>query len=322
MSRIVALCGGIGGAKLALGLDRIVAPDVLTVIVNTGDDFDHFGLRISPDVDTVLYTLGGLADRERGWGRSGETWNFMSAIRQLGREDWFLLGDQDLALHVARSHHLARGLSLSAFVADTARAFGIAASVLPMTDDDVRTVVETDLGTLPFQRYFVEHRCEPVVRALHFDGAAGAKPAPGVLDAIADSDVDLIVLCPSNPYLSIDPILAVPGIRQALARTSAPVVAVSPIIGGHAVKGPTVKIMAELGIAATNRSIASHYADIIDALVIDRVDADEALALGIPVRATDTLMRGIEDRLRLATEVAAFGRSLRTDAAVAVGRTS
>jgi LPPG:FO 2-phospho-L-lactate transferase len=321
MSRVVALCGGVGGAKLAFGLDRIVAPGRLTVIVNTGDDFEHLGLHISPDVDTVLYTLGGLADRERGWGRTGETWNFMSAIRQLGREDWFLLGDQDLALHVARSQHLALGRGLSTFVDDIARRVGIAARVLPMTDDRVRTVVDTDIGALPFQRYFVERRCEPVVRALRFDGAATARPAAGVLEAITDPGLDLIVVCPSNPYLSIDPILAVPGIRQALVRTSTPVVAVSPIIGGRAIKGPTVKIMEELGIAATNRSIAAHYADVIDALVIDNSDNAELPSLGIPVLTTQTLMRDDGDRQRLAAEVIAFGRSLRAAAAVAVAKT-
>ncbi len=310
MSRVLALCGGIGGAKLALGLYQSLPPAALTVVVNTGDDFEHLGLRISPDVDTVLYTLSGLADRERGWGRERETWHFMSAIRQLGGEDWFQLGDQDLAMHVSRSHHLALGGTLSAFIAHVAQTLGITASILPMTNADVRTVVETEHGRLPFQRYFVEHRCAPVVRALHFEGAEQSTPAPGVLEAIARPDLDMIVICPSNPYLSIDPILAVPGIRPALAAARVPVVVISPIIGGQAIKGPTVKIMDELGIAATNRSIASHYDGLIDALVIDHADAAEAHAISIPVLTTSTLMRDIDDRLRLATEVTTFARSL------------
>jgi LPPG:FO 2-phospho-L-lactate transferase len=307
---IVALCGGIGGAKLALGLARILPPGGLTVIVNTGDDFEHLGLSISPDVDTVLYTLGGLADRERGWGRSGETWHFMESLRALGGEDWFQLGDRDLALHVERTRWLHAGGTLEGFIARTAAAFNIDARILPMTNDLVRTVIETDDGELAFQRYFVERRCAPVVRALRFDGADTAMPAAGVLSALTDAATQAIVICPSNPFLSIDPILSVPGIRDALADTSAPVVAVSPIIGGQAVKGPTVKIMAELGIDANAAAVASHYRGLIDGLVLDDADADEAAGVSVPVLLTRTLMTDIADRERLARETLAFAGTL------------
>jgi LPPG:FO 2-phospho-L-lactate transferase len=307
---VVALCGGIGGAKLALGLARTLDPHDLTIVVNTGDDFEHLGLSISPDIDTVLYTLGGVADRERGWGRSGETWHFMEAVRELGGDAWFQLGDRDLAMHVERTRWLHEGGSLEAFVACASTALGIRARILPMTNDPVRTIVETSEGTLPFQRYFVEHRCAPVVRSLRFEGAARATPATGLLAALSDSATRAIVICPSNPYLSIDPILAVPGIRDALAKAHAPVIAVSPIIGGQAVKGPTVKIMAELGIDANTAAVAGHYRGLIDGLVVDEADSDETAGVEVPVLATRTLMIEIDDRDRLARDVVAFAATL------------
>jgi LPPG:FO 2-phospho-L-lactate transferase len=303
---IVALCGGIGGAKLALGLYKTVAADRLVVAVNTGDDFEHLGLSISPDIDTVLYTLSGLADQERGWGRAQESWNFMAALRELGGQDWFQLGDRDLAMHIERTRFLGEGGALTAFVAHAARAFGIEATILPMTDDRVRTIVETNDGDLAFQRYFVERRCAPIVRGLRFEGAEQARPNAEMLDAISRPDLVAIVICPSNPYLSIDPMLALPGMRDALARAAAPVIAVSPIIGGHAVKGPTVKIMDELGIRPTTAAIARHYRGLIRALVIDESDRAEAAALELPVLVTRTLMQDLPDRLRLASEVVDF----------------
>jgi LPPG:FO 2-phospho-L-lactate transferase len=307
---VVALCGGIGGAKLALGLARTLDPHDLTIVVNTGDDFEHLGLSISPDIDTVLYTLGGVADGERGWGRSGETWHFMEAVRELGGDAWFQLGDRDLAMHVERTRWLREGGSLEAFVARASTALGIQARILPMTSDPVRTIVETSEGTLPFQRYFVEHRCAPVVRSLRFEGAARATPATGLLAALSDSSTRAIVICPSNPYLSIDPILAVPGIRDALAKAHAPVIAVSPIIGGQAVKGPTVKIMAELGIDANTAAVARHYRGLIDGLVVDDADSDETAGVEVPVLATRTLMIELDDRDRLARDVVAFATTL------------
>jgi LPPG:FO 2-phospho-L-lactate transferase len=310
--QVVALSGGIGGAKLALGLSRVLAPDELTVIANTGDDFEHLGLCISPDIDTVVYTLAGLADPERGWGRDGESWRFMDSLRQLGGEDWFALGDQDLALHVARTRRLAAGEPLHAVTAALAGALGVRQRVLPMSDDPVRTRVLTDEGWLDFQPYFVRRRCEPRVRALEFAGAAQARPAAALLalsgrdsrDGSA-ADIRAVVLCPSNPYLSVDPILAMPGVRAALAACPAPVVAVSPLVDGRAVKGPTAKLMGELGLAVSHASIAEHYDGLIDVLV---VDADEPALRdrpGLRTVVAPTLMRSLEDRERLALTVLA-----------------
>ena len=310
-AKVLALCGGIGGVKLALGLYRVLGAGQLTVVVNTGDDFEHLGLNISPDLDTVLYTLAGLADPERGWGRAQETWQFMESLRRIGGETWFQLGDRDLAMHVLRTQWLKTGNSLSAFAAYLARQFEISARILPMSDAPVSTIVETADGDLPFQHYFVKRRCEPVVRAIRFAGAKMAAPAAGVLDAITDPAVCAIVICPSNPYLSVDPILAVPGIAEALSMGTAPVIAVSPIIGGQAVKGPTAKIMTELGVAVTTESIAAHYGGLIDGLVIDTADAAHGESVGVPVVATLTMMRDIADRERLARYVIDFADTLK-----------
>jgi LPPG:FO 2-phospho-L-lactate transferase len=307
--RVIALCGGIGGAKLARGLYELIGPD-LTVIVNTGDDFEHLGLTISPDVDTVLYTLADLNDQQRGWGRADETWNFMSALAEVGGETWFQLGDRDLALHVERTRHLREGQSLTRVVTDVARRFGISANILPMSDDPVRTIVVTDDGALPFQKYFVELRCAPAVRAIRFDGADSARVSPDVAAAFRQPHVAAIVICPSNPYLSVDPVLAVPGMRELLRRAEAPIIAVSPIIGGAAIKGPTTKIMAELGIEATNASIARHYDGLIDGLIIDRTDAADAPSLPVAVLPTATLMNTLEDRVGLARDVLDFAQRL------------
>lgn len=310
-AKVLALCGGIGGAKLALGLYRVLDAGQLTVVVNTGDDFEHLGLNISPDLDTVLYTLGGVADPERGWGRAQETWQFMESLRRMGGETWFQLGDRDLAMHVLRTQWLKTGKSLSAFAAYLASQFEISARILPMSDAPVSTIVETAEGDLPFQHYFVKRRCEPVVKSIRFAGANVAAPAAGVLDAITDPALRAIVICPSNPYLSVDPILAVPGIAPALSTGTAPVIAVSPIIGGQAVKGPTAKIMAELGVAVSTQAIVAHYRGIIDGLVIDEADGPDRKSVDLPVLATRTLMRDIADREQLARDVVAFADSLR-----------
>jgi LPPG:FO 2-phospho-L-lactate transferase len=311
---VVALCGGVGGAKLALGLYRVLAPDTLTVVVNTGDDFEHLGLHVSPDLDTVLYTLAGWSDPERGWGRAGETWHFMEALGALGGPQWFNLGDRDLAMHVMRTHWLVQGGTLTDFACHATQRMGIAARILPMSDDAVRTVVDTAEGPLAFQNYFVERRCAPAVTGVRFVGAEAARPSPAFLHALADPDLQAIVICPSNPYLSIDPLLAVPGVQAALAEAPAPVVAVSPLIGGKAVKGPTDKIMAELGIAATDQAVAAHYRGLIDGLVIDEGDAAAASRLGVPSVATPTMMRDLADRERLAGEVLAFADKISVEA--------
>ena len=271
--RVVVLTGGVGGAKLVLGLAHILPAEKITAIVNTGDDFQHFGLHISPDIDTLLYTLSGRANIAQGWGREGESWSFMSALRSLAAEDWFQLGDGDLALHVLRSHALAQGHALSHITAGFAAAWNLQTHILPMSDQPVSTILSTNEGELGFQDYFVRLRCAPTVDAIRFHGAGSAKPAPGVLDAITDARTAAILIAPSNPFLSIDPILAVPGIAAALSAANAPVIAVSPIIGGQAVKGPTAKLMRERGLAVTPASIATHYAGVIDGLLIDERDA-------------------------------------------------
>lgn len=304
--RIVALTGGVGGAKLVLGLTRALPSAEIVAIVNTGDDFRHLGLHVSPDVDTLLYTLAGKANPELGWGRTGETWSFMSALGELGGEGWFLLGDHDLALHVLRTAALAAGQTLSDVTGDFARALGIGATLLPMSDHPVATELETDIGRLAFQRYFVERRCEPAVRSIAFVGAEQALPAMGVLEAIAGADA--VIVAPSNPFLSIDPILAVPGIRAALVSTGAPVVAVSPIVGGQAVKGPTAKLMGELGLAVTNENILRHYADFIDGLLVH--EGDDAPDAEVVVDRADTMMRTPEDKERVARAALALARRI------------
>jgi LPPG:FO 2-phospho-L-lactate transferase len=301
---VVALCGGVGGAKLALGLYRRLGPN-LTVIVNTGDDFEHLGLHVSPDIDTVIYTLGGLADLDRGWGRADESWNFMESLAALGAETWFQLGDRDLAMHVARTNALRNGVSLQQFTSSTARQLGITASILSMSADRVETIVNTVDGPLAFQRYFVEKRCAPAIVDLQFRNAERAKPAAGVLEALRHPDLAGVILCPSNPYLSIDPVLAIPGIRAALDEVTAPIVAVSPLIGGHAVKGPTAKIMSELGVLQNSAAIAQHY-PFLSGLIIDDVDQTDAEGSLIPVHVTSTLMRSLEDRDRLAVDCLDF----------------
>ncbi len=307
---VLALCGGIGGAKLALGLYRHLAPGALSVAVNTGDDFEHLGLHISPDIDTVLYTLSGTDNPDTGWGRADETWTFMAALEALGGETWFRLGDGDLALHVERTRRLGAGESLSEVCAAFARRFGLDARILPMTGDPLRTVVHTPDGPLPFQHYFVRERCEPRVTGVTFAGAEAARPNPEILRALADPALGAVVICPSNPYLSIDPILAVPGMRIALGACPAPVVAVSPLVGGRAVKGPTAKIMAELGVPVTNAAIAAHYEGLIDGLVLDRADRAEAAEIAVPALVTETVMTSLEDRIALAAAALGFAAEL------------
>jgi len=300
---VVALSGGIGGAKLALGLYRILPPGALTVVANTGDDFEHLGLSISPDIDTLLYTLGGLDNPETGWGRRDETWTFMAALEVLGGETWFNLGDGDLATHVERTRRLAGGESLSRITEDFRRRLGISARLLPMTEERVRTRLRTDRGWLEFQDYFVRLRAEPVVREIVYGGAANARANAEFLAALADDDLEAVVICPSNPFLSIDPILSLPDVRDALRNCHAPVIAVSPIIGGQAVKGPTAKIMAELGFPVSAAAVARYYGDILDLYIADDADENELSGLGIPVRVTNTLMLTLADRDALATAV-------------------
>jgi len=298
--RVVAICGGIGGAKLALGLYRLLPPRALTLIVNTGDDFEHLGLHVSPDIDTCLYTLSGLANQELGWGRADESWNFMAALKSIGGDTWFRLGDRDLALHVERTRQLASGRPLSAVIAGFADRLGLNAEILPMSEAPVRTLVDTDEGLLGFQDYFVRRRCAPRVRSISFDTAPDATIQPRARAALLAPDTTAIIICPSNPYLSIDPLLAVPGFAEALKGATAPVIAVSPIIGGSAVKGPTAKIMQELGVEPSAATVAAHYAGLIDGFLLDERDVALAAELSIPTRTADTLMTTLDDRIRVA----------------------
>ncbi|MBM3509829.1 MAG: 2-phospho-L-lactate transferase [Alphaproteobacteria bacterium] len=313
-ARWLALSGGVGGAKLVLGLaDTLPDPRRLTVIANTGDDFEHLGLAICPDLDTLMYTLAGVASPATGWGRADETGTFMQALARLGGETWFHLGDADLATHVERTRRLAAGESLSVATRALAARFGIVAEILPMSDDPVRTVIVTGDRELAFQHYFVRERCEPPVRAIRFEGAAQAKPAPDVLARLADPDLAGIVIAPSNPLISIDPILAVPGLEAAIATAGRPVIAVSPIIGGEALKGPTAKMLRELGAEASVVGIARHYRDLVDGLVIDQVDgalASAVEALGLAVHIAPTVMRTLDDKRTLARAVVGFASTL------------
>jgi LPPG:FO 2-phospho-L-lactate transferase len=302
---VLALSGGVGGAKLALGLYRILPPHTLTVVTNTGDDFTHLGLSISPDLDTLLYTLSGLDNPEHGWGRRDETWTFMAALEKLGGETWFRLGDGDLAIHVERTRRLAANEPLSAIIEDFASRLGIAARILPMSDAPVRTRIGSAEGWLDFQDYFVRRRCEPVVREIVFAGAADARPHPEILALLHDPRLRLVVICPSNPFISIDPILHLPGMRAALRNCRAPVIAVSPIIGGRAVKGPTAKMMGELGLPVDAAAVAGRYRDLIDVYIADEEDADTVAGLAVPVVLTRTLMTSLAEREELARTVLA-----------------
>jgi LPPG:FO 2-phospho-L-lactate transferase len=295
---VLALSGGVGGAKLASGLADILAPGELVVLANTGDDFEHLGLHIAPDIDSVFYALAGLNDTERGWGRAGETWACMRALGGLGAETWFNLGDQDLALHLERTRRLRKGESLSAVTAALCQAAGVATRILPMSETPVPTIVHTAAhGDLAFQHYFVRERCEPRVTGFTHRGADRAE-MPAALRALRD--VTAVIVCPSNPFISIAPILALPGMREWLAGLGAPVVAVSPLIGGQAVKGPTAKMFTELGLEVTNAGLVRQYGGLLDGLVLDEADAADTAALDIATAVTATLMQTAGDRHRVA----------------------
>ncbi len=303
MKKVVALSGGVGGARFVHGLAHAVDGAALTVVVNTGDDFEHWGLHISPDCDTVMYTLADLAHEERGWGLAEESFHTLEMVRRYAGDDWFALGDRDLATHILRTQALRRGETLSHVTARLAAALGIRAHLVPMADGHCRTMIDThDQGTLSFQDWFVRHRAAPSVRAVRFEG--DPPPAPALLPALAEADV--VLIGPSNPYVSIDPILSRPGVRAALAGRK--VFAVSPIVGGRAVKGPLGSMIPELtGQEATAAAIARHYQGMLTGLVVER--GDEAGVTGLPVLATDTVMRSRADSLRLARDVLAFAES-------------
>jgi LPPG:FO 2-phospho-L-lactate transferase len=314
LPRIVALCGGVGGAKLASGLAQMLAPHELTIVVNTGDDFEHFGLTICPDLDTVLYTLSGNDDRDRGWGRAAESWQVMEELGRLQGETWFRLGDKDLTLHLLRRQLLDRGATLTEATRDLAGRFGVRHAVLPMSDAPVRTIVATTEGELAFQEYFVRRHCEPRVTGFRFEGATAAQPSAEVKNALRDPGLDGVIICPSNPYVSVAPILAVEGIRTRLEAASAPILAVSPIVAGQAIKGPAAKMMGELGGPVSALAVARHYAGIIDAMVLDEQDRtllDQRRSEDPRLFVTQTVMRTPEDRSALARACVSFLQELR-----------
>ena len=299
--KIVTLAGGVGGAKLAHGLAQILSPEELTIIVNTGDDFEHYGLYISPDLDTVCYTLAGLANPETGWGRVNETWNVIQNASKLGGPSWFNLGDQDLGTHLERTRRLREGQTLSQITKEFCRAWGIGHTVLPMSDQPVRTIVETDEGELAFQEYFVHRRCEPRVKGFRFEGVEMAEPAPGAREAIQSADA--VIFCPSNPWVSIDPILKV------IPKVEKPVTAISPIIGGQTVKGPAAKMYSELGIEPSAFAVANHYRGLASGFVLDTIDSqlgESVRGLNMQTLVTNTLMKSLDDRKRLASDVLNF----------------
>lgn len=298
-ARVLALSGGIGGAKLALGLSRILPPEELMIVANTGDDFQHLGLSISPDLDTLMYTLAGLDNPATGWGQRDESWSFMQALERLGGETWFRLGDRDLATHVERTRRLRAGETLSRITADLCRRLGVGPRILPMSDQPVRTRVRSASGWIEFQDYFVRQQCRPVVQELSFAGAADARPQPDVLAALRGPRLRAIIICPSNPLISIEPILAVPGLREAMIASAAPVVAVSPIIAGQAVKGPTAKMMQELGIEPSAAAVARRYGRLLHGFLIDRDDEMPA-DLAVHVERAPILMTSLADRENLA----------------------
>jgi LPPG:FO 2-phospho-L-lactate transferase len=298
--RVLALSGGVGGAKLALGLRNVVPAGKLTIVANTGDDFEHLGLHVSPDIDTLLYTLAGLENPATGWGRRDETWTFMAVLAGLGGETWFRLGDGDLAIHVERTRRLSAGEPLSSIIRDFGKRLGVGATIVPMSDDPVRTRARTAAGWLDFQRYFVEQQCRPEVTEFSYGGAPTAKPHPDFVAALAHPELRAVVICPSNPFISIEPILTVPGVREALLACAAPVVAVAPIVGDQAIKGPTAKMMRELGLRISAETVAQRYADILDGYVVDDSDAPLLATLPIPAIAAKAVMVSLADREQLA----------------------
>jgi len=305
-SRVVAFSGGVGGAKLASGLANILDGDALTVVVNTGDDFEHLGLTVCPDIDSVVYALSGKNDTQRGWGRAGETWQFMAALKELSDQSWFQLGDRDLAMHVYRSWRLHAGARLSTVTAEICGKLGIRSRVLPMSDELVRTLVHTDEGVLEFQRYFVARRAGPRVTGFEFSGCERARPPAGSEEFVNHDRLAAIVICPSNPFVSIRPILAIDAWTRWLRARSCPVVAVSPFVGRQALKGPAAKMIRELGMEPTTLELVKIYGDLVDAWIIDDADMEDVAnveAAGVRCFATATVMHGVSEQARLARKV-------------------
>ena len=311
--RILLITGGIGGAKLSVGFSKIYESDLLSFVVNTGDDFDYMGLRICPDIDTLLYSLSDQADQKRGWGLFDETWNCLDSLKKFGCETWFNLGDKDLATHIYRNYLMMRGHSLSDITLDIAKQFSINSLIMPMSNELLQTVLHTDEGSLDFQDYFVRRRCMPVVRSVSFANVESARPSAVLLDYFAKTPPEVIVLCPSNPFLSIDPILNVPGLTQLILDSGAPVLAISPIVNGDSLKGPTAKILTELGMSVCAVQIAKYYQEnypgLISTFVIDNSDiglTNRIQDLGLNVFVTHTIMNLEREKVELAESLLGF----------------
>ena len=302
MTKILAITGGVGGAKLALGLSKILTPDELLFLVNTGDDFQHLGLEISPDLDSLLYALSGKNNPELGWGRANETWACISELEELGADSWFRLGDRDLALHLVRTQMLNQGATLQNVADRLSESLGIDHRIAPMSNDKISTTVNTPNGKLAFQEYFVREQCEPAVIDFDFEGIENSKPNPVVMSWL--DECDGIIICPSNPYVSVDTILSVPKYRDAFQ--SKPVIAVSPIVGGLAIKGPAAKMMKELGVPPTPIAVAKHYGSLLSGFVLDQTDHEQAKDIPIPSIVTQTIMLTLQDRIALAEQCVRF----------------
>ena len=310
---ILALAGGVGGAKLANGLSLVKDPCDLVIAVNTGDDFTHLGFHISPDLDSVIYKLGGINDPVRGWGMADETWNFMKALSRIGGETWFQIGDRDLATHVERTQRLAEGQTLSKVTQKLCRSHQISHNIVPMSDHRVGTIVDTEEGDFFFQDYFVKLSCKPVFTGVHFKGMEQAVPAPGFASALSNPALEAVIICPSNPFISIEPILSVPCIRKTLKNLQVPVVAVSPIIGNKSIKGPAAKMLAEIGFPVSPLGIVKFYGEKIDGILIDQLDAHlekDIVKEGVQVLVTKTLMSSTSDEKLLAEDTLKFTNQL------------
>ena len=310
--KVVALAGGVGGAKLAWGLAQILPPTSLTIIVNVADDFEHLGLHISPDLDTVMYTLAGIVNPSTGWGVHNETWSGMEMLARYAAPTWFSLGDSDVTTHIIRTMWLRQGFPLTWVTRELCKLLGVGHIVLPATDNPVRTIVHTDLGALPFQEWFVHHRWQPEVKSIEFQGMETAEPSADAIAALRNADT--IVFCPSNPYVSLDPILALPAVRRIISASNATKVAVTPIVGGKAIKGPAAKMMTEMNLAVSPTTVASHYQDLLTGFVLDSQDADQqeeiSETLGLATLVTNTVMRTSQDRVELANRVLEFAAGL------------
>lgn len=311
--KVLALSGGVGGAKLALGLKHYLSADQLTVVANTADDFEHLGLSISPDLDTLMYTLAGLNDTEKGWGLADETWNGLAALETLGGDTWFRLGDKDIATHLLRTQLLAQDKSLTEVTAELCLRLGSGVQLLPMSDDPVRTMIKTAGGELTFQHYFVRERCAPAVTGFRFESIERAQMQADFLQLLHSDSLAATVICPSNPFVSVKPMLSLPGVREALKQSSAPLIAVSPIVANMAIKGPAAKMMQELSMPTSATAVAQYYGDLLDGFVIDESDAfqvETIEALGIKTLVAPTIMNSLQDRIDLAQQVVQFSQSL------------